>query len=33
MVCHGLQPGTPAISYKLIATCFLSLTAVDTHGW
>jgi len=20
MVCHGLQPGTPAISYKLIAT-------------
>jgi len=30
MVCHGLQPGTPAISYKLITTimCILSNGAI-----
>jgi len=28
MVCHRVQPGTPAISYKLIATLFLVAVGV-----
>ena len=30
MVCHGLQAGTPAISYKLITTLFS--TQKRAHG-
>ena len=33
MVCHRVQPGTPAISYKLITTTTFNRTTVGLKLW
>jgi hypothetical protein len=33
MVCHRVQPGTPAISYKLITTRFVNPFVREDDEW